>query len=195
MGIFGIGNWLRSHYKEDKMAIDKCVTDREGGHVAKEREFQRTASEINPQKGEDNYQAWFNNSKLTYDTHLDLLASQARRSQDHYDAIVTGERTHRGELEQLSIQALQNAIETANLVGKQAVRATDNVIETANLRGKDAVRHSQIATDQQWNQEPQEAAAESLILRELASQPAMQALQAMIVEAVKRGVTEGKASV
>jgi hypothetical protein len=61
-------------------------------------------------------------------------------------------------------------------------------LETANLRGKDAVRHSQIATDQQWNMEPQEAAGESLILRELASQPAMQALQAAIVKAVADAV-------
>lgn len=159
------------------------------GHVAKEREFQRIASEMNPQKGEDNYQAWFNNCKLTYDTHLDLLASQARRSQDHYDSIVTGERSHRGELERISLQALQNAVETANMVGKQVVRSAENAIETANLRGKDAVRHSQIATDQQWNMEPQEAAGESLLLRELASQPAMAAIQAMIVEAVKQGVT------
>ncbi len=170
-----------------------------GGQPAKEREFQRSASEINPQKGEDNYQAWFNNCKLTYDTHLDLLATQARRSQDHYDSVVTGERTHRGELERVSLQALQNAVETANMIGKQAVRASENSIEsanftgkntleTANLRGKDAVRHSQIATDQQWNMEPQEAVGESLLLREINSQPAMQAIQAAIVKAVNDAV-------
>ena len=162
--------------------------DNNGGQAGREREFQRTASEINPQKGEDNYQAWFNNCKLTYDTHLDLLATTARRSQDHYDALVTGERTHRGELERVSLQALQNAVETANMVGKQAVRAADNTIETANLRGKDAVRHSQIATDQQWNMEPSEAAGEGALLRELVSQPAMQAIQAMIVKAVGEAV-------
>lgn len=103
---------------------------------------------------------------------------------------MTGERTHRGELERLSLQALQNAIETANMVGKQAVRSSENAIETANLRGKDAVRHSQLATDQQWNMEPSEAAGEGALLRELVSQPAMSAIQAMIVEAVKRGVTD-----
>ena len=150
----------------------------------REREFQRTASEINPQKGEDNYQAWFNNAKLTYDTHLDLLSTTARRSQDHYDSIVTGEREHRAELERVSLQALQNAVETANMVGKQVVRAQENAIETANLRGKDAVRHSQIATDQQWNMEPSEAAGEGALLRELVSQPAMAAIQAAVAAAV-----------
>jgi hypothetical protein len=164
-------------------------------HVSKEREFQRSHTEANPQKGEDNYQAWFanqkntydawfNNSKLTYDTHLDLLATQARRSQDHYDAIVTGEREHRAELERVSLQALQNAVETANMVGKQVVRAQENAIETANLRGKDAVRHSQIATDQQWNMEPSEAAGEGALLRELISQPVMSAIQAAVAKAV-----------
>lgn len=177
--------------------------DYEGGNAAREREFQRSATEINPQKGEDNYQAWFNNAKLTYDTHLDLLATQARRSQDHYDAIVTGERTHRGELERVSLQALQNAVETANMVGKQAVRASENAIEsanfkakntleTANLRGKDAVRHSQIATDQQWNMEPQEAAGESLLMREINSQPFYAAIQAAVAQAVQQAVASSK---
>ena len=156
----------------------------------REREFQRTASEINPQKGEDNYQAWFANNKLTYDTTLDLLSTTARRSQDHYDAIVTGEREHRAELERVSLQALQNAVETANMVGKQVVRAQENAIETANLRGKDAVRHSQIATDQQWNMEPQEAFGETMLGRELLNQPAMQAIQAGIVEAVLKALKE-----
>jgi len=160
------------------------TTGTTGGNAAQEREFQRSATEINPQKGEDNYQAWFNNCKLTYDTTLDLLSTQARRSQDHYDAIVTGERTHRGELERISLQALQNAVETANMIGKQAVRSSENAVETANLRGKDAVRHSQLATDRQWNEEPAQAASEGAILRELVSQPAMAAIQAAIVKAV-----------
>ncbi len=166
--------------------------DYDQGPTGREREFQRSASEINPQKGEDNYQAWFNNAKLTYDSHLDILTTTSRRSQDHYDALVTGERTHRGELERISLQALQNAVETANMISKQAVRSSENAIETANLRGKDAVRHSQIATDQQWNTEPSEAAGDAAILRELVSQPAMGAIQALIVESVKSGIAAGK---
>ena len=158
-------------------------------HPKSEREFQRSFSEGNPMKGEDNYQAWFNNAKLTYDTTLDLLSSTARRSQDHYDAIVTGEREHRAELERISLQALQNAVETTNMIGKQAVRASENAIETANLRGKDAVRHSQIATDQQWNMEPQEAFGEAMLSREILSQPVIAAIQAAVVKAVGDVIT------
>ena len=163
--------------------------------VRSEREFQRSASEINPQKGEDNYQAWFNNSKLTYDTHLDLLSTTARRSQDHYDAIVTGERVHRAELERVSLQALQNAVETANLISKQVVRHQENTIETANLRGKDAVRHSQIATDRLWNVEPREAFGEGMLSRELLSQPVMAAIQAAVAKSVTDAVNSKVQSV
>jgi len=151
----------------------------------REREFQRSFSEGNPQKGEDNYQAWFQNGKLTYDTTLDLLSTTARRSQDHYDAIVTGEREHRAELERVSLQALQNAVETANMVSKQVIRHQENAIETANLRGKDAVRHSQIATDQQWNLEPSEAAGENLVLN---SQTSIDAISAAIAAAVTKAL-------
>lgn len=160
------------------------MSDFRPGQADREREFQRSHSEANPQKGEDNYQAWFHNGKLTYDTTLDLLSTTARRSQDHYDAIVTGEREHRAELERVSLQALQNAVETANMVGKQTVRAQENAIETANLRGKDAVRHSQLATDRQWNVEPQEAFGEGMLSRELLSQPVIAAIQASVAKAV-----------
>lgn len=187
----------------DHVVYGPGTTGFESYQPSKEREFQRSASEINPQKGEDNYQAWFNNAKLTYDSHLDILTTTSRRSQDHYDALVTGERSHRGELERISLQALQNAVETANMVGKQSVRASENAIEsanfkakntleTANLRGKDAVRHSQIATDQQWNMEPQEAVGEAALMREVLSQPAMAAIQAAIVKAVGDAVNTTK---
>ena len=143
------------------------------GPTAREREFQRGATEQNPQKGENEYEAWFSNQKLTYDTHLEILATQARRSQGHYDSLVTKEREHTAELHRISLQSLQNAV------------------ETANLAGKDALRHAAIATDQQWNLEPQEAVAESTILREVLNQPAMAALQAAIVQAVVQGFKEG----
>jgi hypothetical protein len=150
----------------------------------REREFQRSATEINPQKGENEYENWFTNQKLTYDQTLEILSTQARRSQGHYDALVGGEREHRSELQRVSLQALQNAVETANMISKQAIRHQENTIETANLRGKDAVRHSQIATDRQWNKEPSEAAAETTELREVLNEPAIRAIQTALVSAL-----------
>lgn len=78
-------------------------------------------------------EAWFANIKRTYDEYQQVSLDGQRRSQDHYD-----------ELKQLSVQALQNAVETANLVGK-------NTVETSNMVGKQAVRHSDLAIDRQWN--------------------------------------------
>lgn len=74
------------------------------------------------------------NAKRTYDLHQSLdLAAQL------------GDNNHRANVNNLAVQALQNAVETANMVGKQAVR------------------HSDIAIDRQWNvNETDYAAAEIL---------------------------------
>ena len=74
------------------------------------------------------------NAKRTYDLH---------QSQDL--STLVGDVHYRGTLNNLATQALQNAVETANMVGKQAVR------------------HSDIAIDRQWNvNETDYAAAEIL---------------------------------
>lgn len=66
-----------------------------------------------------------------------LNALNAKRSYDQAQSTdlmtQTGDMNHRQNLNQLSVQALQNAVETANMVSKQAVR------------------HSDIAIDRQWN--------------------------------------------
>lgn len=70
-----------------------------------------------------------------------IAALNAKRSYDQAqttDHITQyGDMNHRQNLNQLSVQALQNAVETANMVGKQAVR------------------HSDIAIDRQWNLDEQ----------------------------------------
>jgi len=60
-------------------------------------------------------------------------------------SVQTGDSTQRMTLNNLATQALQNAVETANMVGKQAVR------------------HGDLAIDRQWNvNETDYAAAEIL---------------------------------
>jgi len=141
-----------------------------GDETKSERIFQRAAIEQNPQKGEDNYQLLLNNAKLTYDTVLQLLAAQAWRSQGHYDAVTIAERDGRQRVDNVSLQALQNAVETANMISKQAVR------------------HNDVSMDRQWNKEPSEGAAESTILRQILSEPAQGAINAMIAQAVADAV-------
>jgi hypothetical protein len=67
-------------------------------------------------------EAWFANVKRTYDEFQDISLTAARRSQTDFDGI-----------RNVSLQALQNAVETANMIGKQAVA------------------HRDIAIDREWN--------------------------------------------
>jgi hypothetical protein len=69
----------------------------------KEREFE---------VGKD--EAWFANIKRTYDEYQTVALDAARRSQSDHD------RTSN-----VALQALQNAVETANMVAKQAIRQSD----------------------------------------------------------------------
>jgi hypothetical protein len=70
-----------------------------------------------------------------------LIALNAKRTYDQAQstdlAIQVGDTNQRQVVNNLAVQALQNAVETANMVGKQAVR------------------HSDIAIDRQWNVDEQ----------------------------------------
>ena len=82
-------------------------------------------------------EAWPANVKRTYDAYQHHHLESIGRDRQHFDAIQTAEREHCAQLKQLSLQAMQNAIETANGVGKQGSR------------------HSDLAIDRQWNVDEQ----------------------------------------
>lgn len=71
-------------------------------------------SERNAGEQTDSQTAWEVNRKRTYDAYQDFDI-QALRAQQGMNA----------KLDQISIQALQNAVETANMVGKQAIKHAD----------------------------------------------------------------------
>ncbi len=54
------------------------------------------------------------NAKRTYDAYQDLDLATARRSQLQFD-----------QLQNVALQALQNSVETSNMVAKQAIRHAD----------------------------------------------------------------------
>lgn len=54
------------------------------------------------------------NSKRTFDEYQDIALTSARRSQSNFD-----------QLNNVALQALQNAVETSNMIGKQAVKHAD----------------------------------------------------------------------
>lgn len=103
-----------------------------------------------------------------------LLATNAKRTYDLAQstdlAAQVGDSTQRLTLNNLATQALQNAIETANMVSKQAVR------------------HSDIAIDRQWNVNETDYAAEAI----LRGDTAKEALAATIAVAVAKALNETK---
>ena len=107
------------------------------------------------------------NDKRTYDEYQDIAVTQARRSQINHD-----------QLNQVSLQALQNAVETANMVGKQAFRAVEDATERKGAvqnqthrivddlesqkqyTAYQANRHADLAMDRQWNMTVQQGVGE-----------------------------------
>ena len=98
----------------------------------------------------------FANVKRTYDAYQDLDLGLARRELQDTEAI-----------NNVRLQALQNAVESANMVAKQAIR------------------HSDFAVDQWWNTEPSEGAAENVVL----GAPQTEALRSIVASVLAKDLS------
>ena len=78
-------------------------------------------------------EAWFANIKRTYDEFQHESLESNRRNRTMVDKLLSDAQGHDNARQNVALQALQNAVETANMVGKQSVR------------------HGDIAIDRQWN--------------------------------------------
>ena len=99
-----------------------------------EREFEtgtdesfKNANATGSEAHNENQRVTYANIKRTYDVYQDLDIQAARQS-----------LIEQTRLNQIASQALQNAVETANMVGKQAIRhadvAADAELERGDLR-------------------------------------------------------------
>lgn len=79
----------------------------------------------------------FNNTKRTYDEYQRLSIDGADKNRNHFDKVVSDAQEADNRKRGIADQALQNAVETANMVSKQAVR------------------HGDLAIDRQWNVDEQ----------------------------------------
>lgn len=109
----------------------------------------------------------------------DLTAANAKRTADQAqstDLLTTvGDTNHRQVLNQLTTQALQNAIETHNMVAKQAVR------------------HADIAIDGQWNP-VQQGAGDTLTARAVSiDDVSLKAIGAVVAAAVANALASKSA--
>jgi transcription elongation GreA/GreB family factor len=135
-----------------------------------EREFEtgtdesfKNTSSATAASHSENQRVTFANIKRTYDVYQDLDIQAARQ------ALIEQTR-----LNQIASQALQNAVETANLVSKQAVR------------------HGDIAIDGQWNP-IQAGAGDSLTARAVSIDDAsLKAIGAVVAAAVANALAEKK---
>jgi len=85
----------------------------------------------------DNSGILFSNQKRTYDEYQHESLESIKRNRSYVDKILSDAHSYDNQARNVANQALQNAVETANMVSKQAVR------------------HSDIAIDRQWNVDEQ----------------------------------------
>lgn len=78
-------------------------------------------------------EAWFSNVKRTYDEYQQVSLDHIRQNDAYIQKVISDAQADTVEKRNIANQALQNAVETANMISKQAVR------------------HGDIAIDRQWN--------------------------------------------
>ena len=101
---------------------------------------------VNEEIGRD--EAWFANVKRTYDEYQQESLESIKRNRTIIDKMISDAQQYDNQRQAIANQALQNAVESANMVSK-------NAITTIDLAAKQSVRHSDIAIDRQWNVDEQ----------------------------------------
>ncbi len=108
----------------------------------------------------------FANLKRTYDEYQQESLESIRRNRTIVDKLVSDAQQHDNARQVIANQALQNAVETANMVAKQAVR------------------HGDIAIDGQWNP-IQQGAGDTLTARAVSiDDVSLKAIGAVVATAV-----------
>ena len=90
-------------------------------------------------------EAWSANIKRTYDEFQQESLESIRRNRTIVDKLVSDAQQYDNQRQGIANQSLQNAVETANMVGKQSVR------------------HGDLAIDRQWNIDEQAWAVEAIV--------------------------------
>jgi len=94
-------------------------------------------------------EAWFGNIKRTYDEYQHESLESIRRNRTHVDEVLADAKQDTLAKNNIINQALQNSVETANMIAKQAVR------------------HSDLAIDRQWNVDEQGYAVAEILRDEV----------------------------
>lgn len=121
------------------------------------------------------------NVKRTYDEFQQESLESIRRNRTYVDEVLHDARNHSNNLNNVALQCLQNAVESANFKAK-------NCLDTANLVNKQAAAHRDIAIDREWNLDEVAALAATMI-RDISGTNVMkEAVEAAVAAAVAKSV-------
>lgn len=116
----------------------------------------------------DRSTAWAANWKRTYDEYQDVALNTIRQGQRYAEKVLSDAQTFDNQRQNIATQALVNAVETANMVGKQAVR------------------HGDVAIDRQWNVDEQNTAVASIWNNETFKEAIRGAVAAAVADSMKK---------
>ncbi len=119
------------------------------------------------------YDVWLANMKRTYDEYQQESLESIREQRLMFHKLMSDAQQFDNQRQAIANQALQNAVETANMVGKQSSR------------------HSDVAIDHQWNEEPAQAAGEAEILRTMTiDETSLKSIGASVAAAVSQALSK-----
>lgn len=152
--------------------------------VGAEREFEIGKDEawaVNMKSVSD---AWIANMKRTYDEYQQESLESIKRNRSYVDKVLSDAQQHDNVRQTIANQALQNAVETANMVGKNACVNIDSI-------QKQHTAHRDIATDNLWNP-IQQGAGDAVTMRSITLDDAsLKGIGAAVAAAVASALTGG----
>lgn len=126
------------------------------------------------------------NVKRTYDEFQHESLESVRRNRTYVDQVIQDSRNHSNNLNNVALQALQNAVENANFKAK-------NILDSANLCNKQAVAHRDIAIDREWNVDEQGYTAADILTSKTYKDAIAGAVAAGFAQAVTQMAKDAKA--
>jgi len=140
--------FLRAFIANPDMEVSPMAIEHE--HGTPPDDFRQHHTDVtHPNAGEREFEmgkdeAWFGNVKRTYDEYQQESLESIRRNRSYVDRVLSDSNSNNQAMEGVKLQALQNAVETANMLGKQAVTAYTHANERINA-------HRDIFADRVWN--------------------------------------------
>lgn len=119
--------------------------------ASKEREFETGTDEYFKHASQNNA----NNMKRTYDAYQHAELAGINRGQTFFESAVAQLQANLAQVNQLTLQHIQNAIQLSHQATQNALVTTDNTAKntsvTVDMTAKQAVKHADVAADALWN--------------------------------------------